>query len=121
MKYLWQLMLILILSVLGEVLHFLIPLPIPASIYGLVLLFLALWSGILKLEQIKDVANYLLEIMPIIFVPALVGVIVIGEQILAFIIPILLAITVVTALVMAVTGKTAQAWLSHQKNKEGKQ
>ena len=41
MKYLRQLLIILIFSFIGEVLHSLIPIQVPASIYGLVLLFIA--------------------------------------------------------------------------------
>ena len=45
MKYLRQFGLILLFSFLGEALRALIPLPVPASIYGMALLFLALAAG----------------------------------------------------------------------------
>ena len=51
MKYLRQLLMILIFSFIGEVLHAVIPIQMPASIYGLVLLFIALMTGLVKLPQ----------------------------------------------------------------------
>ena len=50
MKYLRQFLIILLFSFLGEGLKALLPLPVPASIYGLVLLFAALELGIIKLS-----------------------------------------------------------------------
>ena len=73
MKFLRQFMIILLLSFLGEVLKMFIPLPIPASVYGLVLMLLCLVTGILKTSQVKDVAFFLIEIMPVMFIPAAAG------------------------------------------------
>lgn len=69
MKYLRQFCIILLVSALGEGLHILLPLPVPASVYGLVLMLGALASGILKLEQVEEAADFLVEIMPVMFVP----------------------------------------------------
>lgn len=68
MRYLKQFGIILGFSFLGELCHWLIPLPIPASIYGMGLLFLALSLRILKLEQVSQTGNYLVKIMPMLFV-----------------------------------------------------
>ena len=73
MKYVRQLLIILFISFLGELLKYIIPLSIPASIYGMVLLFLALELKILKVSDIKETSNFLIEIMPLMFVPAGVG------------------------------------------------
>lgn len=73
MKYLKQLFIIVIVSFVGELIHFFVPLPIPASIYGLVILFLLLEFKIVKLEKVKDASSFLLGIMPIFFVPPCVG------------------------------------------------
>ena len=73
MKYLRQLLIILIFSFAGEVLHYLIPIQIPASIYGLVLLFIALMTGLIQLPQVEETAKFLIEIMPMMFIPAGVG------------------------------------------------
>ena len=73
MKYIRQLGIILLVSFLGELLHYLLPLPVPASIYGIVLLFAALETRLLKADAIRETSAFLLEIMPMLFVPAGVG------------------------------------------------
>mgnify|MGYP001095376342 CR=1 FL=1 len=73
MKYFRQFFLILAISFAGEILHMVLPLPVPASIYGLVLMLLALVTGIVKIEQVKDTAVFLIEIMPVMFIPAGAG------------------------------------------------
>lgn len=51
-----------------------LPLPVPASVYGLVLLLAALTAGIVKLEQVKETGTYLTGIFPLLFVPAAAGI-----------------------------------------------
>ena len=72
MKFLKQFLWILLISFLGEALRALIPLPIPASVYGLVLMLAALITGVLKVEQVRGAAEFLIEIMPVMFIPAAV-------------------------------------------------
>ena len=67
MRFLKQFSIILFLSFLGEILHEFIPLPIPASVYGLVLMLLLLQSHILKVDQVKEASEFLIEIMPVMF------------------------------------------------------
>ena len=69
MKYLKQLLIILAFTGLGEALSYLIPFPIPAAIYGLVLLLAALGTGLLKTKQVKETADFLISIMPVLYVP----------------------------------------------------
>lgn len=73
MNYVKQFCIILAFSFAGEILNRLIPLPVPSSIYGLVLMFLALEFKIIKVEHIKEVSKFLLGIMSIFFVPSSVG------------------------------------------------
>ena len=73
MKYLKQVSIIFAFTFISEILNKLIPLPIPASIYGLVFLFLCLEFKIIKIDQIKDTADFLLAILPIMVVPSSVG------------------------------------------------
>ena len=110
MKYLKQFGIILIISFIGEVLKYVIPLPVPASIYGLVLLFVALHTGMIKVEQIKEVSDFLITIMPIMFVPAGVGLVQSWGEIEDIVIPILVITVVSTIIVMAVAGRVTQ-WL----------
>lgn len=69
MKYVKQVLIILGFTALGEALAYLIPLPIPAAIYGLVLLLIALGTGLLKTAQVQEASNFLISIMPILYVP----------------------------------------------------
>ena len=115
MKFIKQFGIILAVSFLGEILNHLIPLPIPASIYGLILMFLCLTTGLLWVEAVKDTAYYLIEIMPLMFIPTAVGLItswsVIRENLLAYAV-----ITVVsTVAVMFVSGRVTQAVLRKKK------
>ena len=108
MKFHRQFMIILLLSFLGEVLKMFIPLPIPASVYGLVLMLLCLVTGILKTSQVKEAAFFLIEIMPVMFIPAAAGLIDSWKVLQPLLLPILVITVVITIFVMVVTGKIAQ-------------
>ena len=58
-------MIILLFSFLGELLKYVLPFPVPASIYGLVLVFIALETRILPLAAVKDAGKFMIEIMPL--------------------------------------------------------
>ena len=73
MKFLKQFLIILFVSFLGEILNYLIPMPIPASIYGILIMFLALELHIIPLSAVRDAGRFLIEIMPVMFIPAAVG------------------------------------------------
>ena len=109
MKYLKQFGIILAFSFAGELLHAFIPLPIPASIYGIILLFLALQLKLIKVESIREVSTLLIQIMPVMFIPAAVGLMemwgIIQNRILIYI--VILAVT--TFVVMIVSGRVTQA------------
>ena len=115
MKYIKQFGLILLVSFVGEVLHELLPLPVPASIYGIVLLFLCLERKLIPLEAVKDASRFLIEIMPLMFVPAAVGLLeswgVVAPNWISYI-----GVTVVTTVaVMAVSGRVTQAVIRRRK------
>ena len=74
MKYLNQFLIILGFSLLGEALQRIIPLPIPASVYGIVLLFLSLCLGLIRVEWVKDAGAFLISILPVLFVAPAVGI-----------------------------------------------
>lgn len=108
LKYIYQLSIILLISALGELLRYIIPLPIPASIYGLVLMFIALAAGIIKLEKIEKVSDFLLEIMPIAFIPGGVGLITAWDSLQNMLIPAIIITIVTTVLVIGITGRITQ-------------
>ncbi len=109
MKYIRQFLWILLFSFAGELLKYVIPLPVPASIYGLLLLLLALVTGILRLESVKETSKFLIEIMPLMFIPAAVGLLESWEALSGILIQVLTATVVSTVLVMGVSGMVTQA------------
>lgn len=108
MEYVVSLGIILLFSLFGEILRFLIPLPIPASIYGMILLFLALKLKIVKIEKINSVAHYLISIMLIFFIMPAVSIMDSFELINGKIISMLIAIILPTIIVIIVTGLVTQ-------------
>lgn len=108
MKYLSQITIITAVSFLGELLAYLIPLPVPGSIYGLVIMFILLLMGAIRVPQVKDVGEFLITLMPIMFVAPVVGLIGKFDSCRTFILPLLICATVGTFIVMAVTGVVSQ-------------
>lgn len=108
LKLLRQFLIILLLSLVGEGLHALLPLPVPASVYGLVLMLLCLCTGILRLDQVERASDFLIEIMPVMFVPAAVGLTESWEQLRPVLVPVLVIMVLTTVLVMVVTGHVTQ-------------
>lgn len=70
MKYFRQFVIIMFVTCIGEVLHYLLPLPIPASIYGLAVMLVLLMTRAVKLENVGRAADLLVELMPLMFIPA---------------------------------------------------
>ena len=73
MKYLKQFGIILILSFAGELLNLLIPLPIPASIWGFALMFVCLQTGFLKLDYAKIIPYLVITVLSTFLVMAAAG------------------------------------------------
>lgn len=107
MKYINQFLIILLISFWGEILKCLLPLPIPASIYGMIILFLGLMTKVIKLESVKETGKFLIEIMPIMFIPAGVGLMTTWGRLQ----PILLPVSIITA-VTIITVMVATGWVS---------
>lgn len=101
MSYLFQFGMILAISFVGELLHALLPLPVPASIYGILILFSLLYFKVIRIPQIRQASMFLIEIMPILFLPAAVGLMdswhLISSTLLQYIVIIILAMVIVMA------------------------
>ena len=118
MRFIKQFSIILFLSFLGEILHDLIPLPIPASVYGLLLMLISFQSHILKLDQVKEASEFLIEIMPVMFIPAGVGLLTSWDALRSVLLPIVVIILVTTVFVMAVTGRVTQKMIRSRQHRE---
>ena len=118
MKHLGQIAIIAGVSLVGELLGYLIPLPVPGSIYGLLLMLLLLTTKMIRLRQVKAVANWLISIMPIMFVGPTVGLMTSYESYKSFLITVIVICVVSTILTMGITGVSAQILMFRHNRKE---
>lgn len=118
MKYVFQFLRIIGVCFIGEVLAEALPLPIPASVYGLVLMLVMLRTGLYRLEQVRETGMFFVSILTIFFIPAAVGVMEQWDVLVAIIFPCVIATLLITALVMGVTGRFTQ-WI-HRFGDKGK-
>lgn len=108
MKYVKEFLLIILISFCGELLNLLIPLPIPGSVYGLVIMFTLLCLKVIKLDNIKTTSKFLIEIMPLMFIPAGVGLMTSFSSLKPILLEVVIITIITTILVMAVTGIVAE-------------
>ena len=108
MRLVKQFTILVIVCFIGEILHELIPLPVPASIYGLVLMFIALQTKVMPLEAVEEISNGLLGIMPLLFIPSTVGLILAWDILKAHWLQLLLIGIVGTMVVFFAAGHVTQ-------------
>lgn len=118
-KLLRQFLVIMAVSFVGEILHAVLPLPIPASIYGLVLMLALLMTGALKLDTVEDAGKFMIEIMPVMFIPAGVGLMESWGELKTVLVPVLVITLVSTIVVMVVSGRVTQAVIRLEKKHKG--
>ena len=120
MKYIKQICIILSICLLAELMERLLPLPVAASIYGLVLMLLALMTKVVKLTDVEDVADFLTGNMAIMFVPPVVGVMACVDEMKKMLVPLFVISIVTTLLIMSVTGWATQGIMKGSKKSEEK-
>ena len=108
MKFIKQLAVILTVSLIAELMEYLIPLPVAASMYGLVLMLVGLITKIIPLEKVEGAADFLVEILPIMFIPPTVGIMTSVDMLKEMLVPLCVISVVSTILIMAVTGRVSQ-------------
>lgn len=118
-KYIKQISIIIGICLVAELLEDLLPLPVAASIYGLVLMLLALITGVLPLEEVEDTADFLLSNIALLFIPPTVGMMDGVDIIREMALPLIVICVVTTLLIMGVTGLVSQAILRKEKGKQG--
>jgi holin-like protein len=117
-KWLKQFLIILIISFVSEMMKSVIPLPVPASVYGIAILWIALETKRIPQEAVKDVSRDLIKWMPLMFIPSAAGLLD-SWNILRPVWPAFLATCVISAcLVMIASGRITQAVL-RKKGKKG--
>ncbi len=119
MQYLKKFFIIILISFVGELLNYLLPLPVPGSIYGFVILFVLLLTKVIKLDYIKPVTDFLLNIMPVTFIASGVALITMMGELKKILLPLLIACTFGTAIVMGVVGVLVEKIMKkEEKNNE---
>jgi len=118
MKLVMQFGVIMGVSFIGEIVRILLPFKCPASIYGLVIMFILLKAKIIKLEHVKETSHFLVEIMPIMFVPICVELMTTGKALADVFVPVVVISVATTFLVMGVTGIVSQSVIRRDKKKK---
>ncbi len=118
MKYVKEIVIIFGITMVGELLNMFIPLPVPAGVYGLFILLGGLCTKVISLSDVEVTGNLLLDLMPVMFIPAAVGIIDKIEELKVIMIPMLIITFVTTFIVMTITGKTAEWIIKRQKKRE---
>lgn len=117
MRLIGQFLIIAGVSFAGELLSLLLPLPVPASIYGLVLMLILLMTGVVKLHQVKTAADFLIEIMPLMFIGPSVGLMESLPALQAMLLPLVVILILTTLLAMGATGLTAQVLVRRRQSR----
>lgn len=117
MKYLQQFAIICIVSFVGELLNYFLPFSIPGNIYGMIVMFILLMSGCIKLHQVKSTSKFLLDIMPILFIPSAVGIMTKSKELRTIWWQIIIITIVTTMIVMVVSGKVTQIIVQYNEQK----
>ncbi len=116
MKYIRQFTIILFISLAGEIIHLLVPLPVPASIYGLLVMLIGLKKKWIPLEAVEEVSIFLIDIMPLMFIPAAVGLLDSWGVLRPILVPFLVITLLSTIIVMIITGKVTQLFIKNDRN-----
>lgn len=83
-------------------------------------MLLALCFGILHLEQVKAAADFLIEIMPVMFIPAAVGLLDSWSALQPIFVPVVLITILTTIIVMGVTGQVTQCMIRRTQRKKSR-
>ena len=119
MKFIKQLSVIMTVSLIAEVMEYLIPIPVAASVYGLVLMLIGLMTKMIPLEKVEGAADFLTEIMPILFVPPTVSIMTSASAMKQMLLPLCVISAVSTVMIMVVTGSVSQTIIRHKKEGTG--
>ncbi len=109
MRHLYSMLIILAVSFAGELLAAVIPIAVPGCIYGMVLMLIGLMTGIIPHERVKATGKFLIEIMPVMFIPSAVGLMKTWPALQGMLLPFFIAAIPLTFVIMGVTGWVTQA------------
>lgn len=119
MKFLRQFSVILAATAAGELARMFIPLPVPAGIYGMLILLFLLMFRVVRVDQVQDAGAFLIETMPIMFIGPTTLLMNCWTQVRAFIVPFLTITLCSTVIVFGLTGKATDFLIDRRSRKEG--
>ncbi|MDF2510348.1 MAG: lrgA [Herbinix sp.] len=120
MKYLKQFCILLFFSFAGEMIHHVVPLPVPAAIYGLLLLFIALCTRILHRDSVREICDFFIVIMPVMFVAPAVNLVDYWGGITPNLGQITLLIVTTTLGTFAVSGTVTQVIIRYRERRKNR-
>lgn len=106
--FILQLSVLWVLNELGSIIVQWMHLPIPGNVVGMLLLFILLLTGVIKLEWIDQASSFLLKHLVFFFIPITVGIMTLGPMFLQNGISLLVILIVSGVLGIIVTGGSAQ-------------
>ena len=108
MKLFREALIILGIYLAGEIMSSMLKLPIPGNILGMILFFILLCTKIVKLTQISNVTNFLLNHLAFFFIPAGVGLMSSAGIIKTTWLQLIVVCIISTIVIIGVTGITVQ-------------
>ncbi len=113
-KLLVQIGIVFGICLVGEGISRVLPFAFPASVISMILLFLLLLSGALKVEHIREKGDFLLRNMAFFFIPSGVGLIEQADAVRGKVLPLLAVCLITTVLTFAVSAATIRLVSSWQ-------
>ena len=120
MKIIYQIAIIFSICWVSQVIEKLLPIDFPASVIGMILLFLLLSMGVLKIEHIREKSDFLLANMAFFFIPAGVSVINYFDVLKSSLLPLLAICVITTVVTFAATAYSIKLTLHLMRKKENK-
>jgi len=114
MKMMFQIGLLFGVCLVGQAISVFLPVSFPGSVLSMIILFLLLFSGVVKVDHIKQKADFLLKNMAFFFIPAGVGILLSFDLIKNNILPLLIIVVVTTILTFGATALTVQGVIALQ-------
>jgi len=114
LQLLREISIILGLYLLGELCAYFLDMKYFGGLIGMLFLLVALHLKLIKVDDIRHIASFLLGHMPFFFIPAGVSVMVNYYLMDGFVIEITLLVMISTAFVMAITGVLVQYFVGKE-------
>ena len=112
-----QFLIILVINFAGVIIQNIFNLPLPGTILGMLILFVLLWTKVLKVESIEKVCDYLILNMIIFFLPPAVELLEYMTLLKTGFFKIIILLIVTTVITMIVTGKTVDFCIKRMEKK----